>query len=306
MLRNIVTVGQSELATAVIKATYPDSDLPKAKHVIAIVQTISKAPHLAREVSELIKQRIERCLKSGSQYRMLFKCLLVLHKLAMQRDSQNLIKVLVAMPLNFLHLSSYLDRTSTTSWGHSLFCRQYAAYIAQKVSSCRELGTSYEHTNSDTKNHMSALKPKKLGKISDILITQLEALLECKAYQEAFDTEGGGLLSKMAISLLTRDLFGLTTILNLALYSMMDFLTDLDKKTTKSFIKSVDGFLACVPAIAKFRSIAIHEAVSEAKKLLPGSDQLKTSKDWLKKVKTCLETHLLDAPKKSKKKKKKV
>jgi len=266
----------------VIKASYPDHAIPKPKHVNAILDVCHGDKSASREVVQMIVKRMEKARNAFGQWQIMFKSLLVLHKLMQYRRDSSFFEVLAETSPAFLNLSTYLDRSSTSAWGYSKFCQDYAHFLSDRILSFREIGPKFEVVNAETKKRMRAFKPGKLLKMCDILCRQFERLVQCKPFEE---TQGFHPLSKYCMVLLAKDAYNLTTLLSLAVYTMLDYLEDATEAKKKKFVQILDTYATSLHELSVLRNMFKALRNQEVMKLIPTEKECKKTLQFINKVK---------------------
>jgi len=289
MLRNVAVAGKSELEAHVIKATFPDHEIPKPKHVKAIFRYMNGNNNRCKEVAKMLLKRVQKTKTSKGNWQIIFKSLLVIHKAMQNREDDTFMRRISDVGASYLNLGSYLDRSSTSTWGHSKFCREYAQFLTDKLIAFKDFGRSLEHSSQDAKRKMKTLEPSELLRVCESLIQQLRDLVDSKPFE---DENGFHPLMKYAMLLLSKDAYSLCTVMSLGVYCMMDHLVELEESETRSFLEITENYCTIIEDFSTLRKqIRVLKRSDVTELLMSPEDKEKTLK-WLANVKECLQSHI--------------
>jgi len=232
LIRNMSVVGLSELETTVVKATYPDDDPPKLKHVQVLVETTIQRPH--QDMLYLFQKRIQQ-----PKWNIVLKTFVVLHRLAIEGHEDFLHRL--ASNSYMFDVNTFSDTTSPGGAEHSRFVRTYADYLHEKVLTYKQINFSAErHQSAKTKAWALSLGRSDLCAALPRLQVQFDKLLACSPYASGDMLH---LIEKSAAALLIRDAFKIYSMLTLLMLVVLDTFQTMDLEETSTCLESAKRFM---------------------------------------------------------------
>eukprot|EP00047_Mylnosiga_fluctuans_P005341 m.239925 g.239925 ORF g.239925 m.239925 type:complete len:343 (+) comp13571_c0_seq1:40-1068(+) len=163
----------SPLEGKVIKATDSSMDVPKAKHLEAIL--------LFTHLPDYNQGKIVDALLARSKHHsavVVLKALIVFHRLL--RDGHERFSQYLVTSTTFFDLEAFVDSSTPDALSMSGFIQAYAAYIELKIATYRQLGFDVCHVNaSDHIARMRRDSPPQICENLRIFIKKAHQLLLC-------------------------------------------------------------------------------------------------------------------------------
>ena len=230
MLRAMNVAGLSEVEKRVVKATYDDEEVPKAKHVEALI--LLSADH---ELLPYIDKRLIQPL-----WNVVCKALILVHRLSLEGDERFLSELLASPALLSLP-QSFDAREDPTASSHSAFIASYAAYLQCKVETFGRVKRSCErYAPVDSQRWAMRLTALQLSRHLPRLQRQFDRLL-LTVPRHLEDT--GQPIVIAAMSLCIKDAFRLYSTLTVMMLGVLEVYEQMALKATRLMLHCTQRFL---------------------------------------------------------------
>eukprot|EP01083_Nonionella_stella_P188279 693648_1 len=242
--RTLATVGLTAVETAIVKATFDDDELPKAKHIRTICDHVdleltgsgydTSSNNLT--LVEMFRKRVNRVSNSSLTWKVSIKSLITIHLLLRQCDIafiDELTQYGQAHHRIFDLTNRYSDNTNSNTIVHSTFVRKYSRYLQEKLIVYKEIDFNVERkVAANNKDFFAVFDVNTLGKILPLIMKQLDCVLEVipQLDSTSFIIHP---LEKQAMLLLIKDSLKIYSSVQLILWQLIQSFQELNTKQAK-------------------------------------------------------------------------
>jgi hypothetical protein len=227
MIRNIVTIGLSDVEASVVKSTYDDKLVPKEKHCQRLID--ASADH---DMIRIFEGRLTML-----KWNVIFKTLIVVHRLC-NDGSLKFLKDLSARA----HIFSIRTPLATTIHisNHLKFIDNYYNYLELKLFTYKLTETSIERMLPNTYiKWVETLTIVNILRILPVLLDQINKLLLCEPYSlELESTE----IPLSALKLLIKDAFRIYSVIPIIIVNIVEKYYDMSVSQTMLAINCAKKF----------------------------------------------------------------